>query len=111
MGIQNKDNAVLNGMRLFSICIVTVFLSIPASGDMDSCPMWDKEYTNSHMDLITGIAFWDECGYLCHTTNGCNNWTWQNYESNYRRDCYLYSNGTKTHTDAGAVSGSKDCYS
>merc|ERR1712212_689204 len=99
--------AILIRMKLFSLCIVAVFLSTIVNGSKDDCPIYDVDYNGIGLDHIGEVSSWEECGYFCHITSGCKYWTWRNYDDN---SCYLKSErGDITNTD-NAISGSKDCY-
>ena len=91
---------------LFKLCIFVVLLLATVNGDMDDCPVYNIDYTGHGIDVITNIMSWEECGYLCSITDGCNYWTWQNYAPH---NCRLKDIRNIVNQD-GAISGSKDCY-
>merc|ERR1711942_368272 len=94
-------------MNLFNLCIVAVFLSTIVNGNTDECPIYDVDYNGIGLDYIGEVSSWEECGYLCHLTDGCNYWTWRNYDDN---SCYLKSERGDIKNADDAISGSKDCY-
>merc|ERR1712133_272327 len=94
-------------MKLFNLCIVAVLLSTVVYGDTDQCPLYDVDYFGYDIDVIGEISSWEECGYLCHLTSGCNYWTWTPYYSN---GCFLKSDNAGIKNQATAISGSKNCY-
>merc|ERR1712126_54120 len=100
--------AISNRMKSFNLCIVAVFLSAVVNGYTDECPIYDVDYDGIGIDYIGEIPSWEECGYLCHLTNGCNYWTWRNYGDN---SCFLKSEKADIPTKyTNAISGSKNCY-
>merc|ERR1712198_235552 len=93
-------------MKSFILCIFAIFLATVVNGDTDQCPLFNIDYQGYDIDYIAEIASWEECGYFCHLTSGCNYWTWTNYSS----ICYLKSDNAGIENQDDTISGSKNCY-
>jgi len=96
-------------MKLFNLCIVAIFLSTAVNGDTDQCPLYGIDYQGYDIDSIREIFSWEECGYLCHITSGCNYWTWGKDGVNINT-CFLKSDNAGIENQDNVISGSKDCY-
>ena len=94
-------------MKSFFLFTTLLLLATVVSCDTDQCPLYDIDYYGNTLDYIRHIDGWEECGYLCHLTSGCNYWTWY---PDYYDTCYLKTDNGGISNKDGIISGSKDCY-
>ena len=79
---------------------------IVAYCEYESCPYDDTAIIGETFENIDGVRSWNDCGNHCHSTNGCNYWTFYVFE----QICHLKYNNDGLLHNFFATSGDKICY-
>ena len=97
-------------MKLPLSCAVLLLMFNMIYCKSDACPLYDIDYYHYDIDKIHEIYSWEECGYLCHITDGCKYWTWLTGLDQYPYECCLKSSNSGIVNKDEHISGDKNCY-
>merc|ERR1711990_62521 len=101
-----KESMAAKGVLCFVLisALATIATSLPGRGL--NCPLEDIDFFGNDIDVIRGIATWEQCGQICSVATDCNFWT---FNPKPDGQCVLKTSDSGLHHYAGAFSGERGC--